>query len=79
MIKRVLLIVTIAFLTFNIYAGIELVGTTSSNFLKIPPFARAVGMGEAFTAVSDGTSALYYNPAGLSSVMGYEFQATHIS
>jgi outer membrane protein OmpA-like peptidoglycan-associated protein len=62
-----------------IYAGSELVGTTSSNYLKIPPFARAVGMGEAFTAVSDGTSGIYYNPAGMTSTLGYEIQATHIS
>ncbi|MCE5300443.1 MAG: PorV/PorQ family protein [Spirochaetia bacterium] len=61
------------------FAGTELVGTTSSNFIKIPPFARAVGMGEAFTAVSDGTYGLYYNPAGISSSIGYEVQMTHIS
>ncbi|HDQ25845.1 MAG TPA: PorV/PorQ family protein [bacterium] len=61
------------------FAGVELVGTTSSNFLKIPPFARAAGMGEAFTAVSDGTYGLYYNPAGLVSVTGFEVQFSHIS
>ena len=54
-------------------------GTTSTNFVKIPPFARAAGMGEAFTAVSDGTYGLYYNPAGLTSVIGYEAQFTHIN
>lgn len=64
---------------FNSFAGVELVGTTSSNFIKIPPFARAVGMGEAFAAISDGTYGLYYNPAGLSSVLGFEVQLTHIS
>src|ERR1035437_7472964 len=66
---------------FSIYsfAGPELVGTTSTNFVKIPPFARAAGMGEAFTAVSDGTYGLYYNPAGIASVIGYEAQFTHIN
>ena len=72
----ILLILVSASLSF---AGAELVGTTSSNFLKIPPYARAVGMGEAFTAVSDGTYGLYYNPAGIASVSGYEVQFTHIS
>jgi len=60
------------------YADDTLVGTTSSNFLKIPPFARAVGMGEAFTAISDGTYGIYYNPAGLTSALGFEIQMTHI-
>ncbi|NQT35310.1 PorV/PorQ family protein, partial [bacterium] len=41
------------------------VGTAGLQFLKIGASARAVGMGEAFTAVSDDASALYYNPAGL--------------
>lgn len=62
-----------------LFAGAELVGTTSTNFIKIPPFARAAAMGEAFTAVSDGTYGLYYNPAGLTTVLGYEAQFTHIS
>jgi outer membrane protein OmpA-like peptidoglycan-associated protein len=61
------------------FSGTELVGTTSSNFIKIPPFARAAGMGEAFTAVADGTCGIYYNPAGITSVLGYEAQFSHIS
>lgn len=75
------IIITITFMTIylNIFSGVELVGTTSSNFIKIPPFARAVGMGEAFTAISDGTYGLYYNPAGISSVLGFEVQLTHLS
>lgn len=63
----------------NTLAGAELAGTTSLNFLKIPPSARAVAMGEAFTAVSNGTSGIYYNPAGLSLLSNYEIQATHIN
>lgn len=41
------------------------VGTTGLNFLKVGTTARAVGMGEAFTAVANDVSALYYNPGGL--------------
>jgi outer membrane protein OmpA-like peptidoglycan-associated protein len=77
--KKTIFAVFFAMSCISLYAGIELAGTTASNFIKIPPFARAVGMGEAFTAVSDGTYGLYYNPAGLSSVLGFEAQITHIS
>jgi hypothetical protein len=41
------------------------VGTTGAQFLKIGPGARAVGMGGAFSAVSDNLEAIYWNPAGL--------------
>jgi len=37
----------------------------AGEFLKIPIGARAVGMGGAFTAVSDDATAPYWNPAGM--------------
>ncbi len=77
--KKVILLYFFLFISFlNLFAGSELVGTTSINFIKIPPIARASGMGESFVGVSDGTSGLYYNPAGLLLTPGYEIQATHI-
>jgi len=63
----------------QVFAGSELAGTTASNFIKIPPFARPAGMAEAFAAVSDSTCGLYYNPAGLASTFGFEAQITHVS
>ena len=41
-------------------------GTTTGELLKIPVSARAIGMGEAYTAAADDSSSLYWNPAGLS-------------
>ncbi len=41
-------------------------GTTTGELLKIPVSARAVAMGEAYTAGADDSSALSWNPAGLS-------------
>ncbi len=40
-------------------------GTTGMQFLKITPDARAAGMGDAITAITDDIGALYWNPAGI--------------
>jgi hypothetical protein len=54
------------------------VGTTGAQFLELGVSARAMGMAEAFAAVSDDISAVYYNPAGLTSLYGREAMATYI-
>lgn len=41
------------------------VGTAGLQFLKVGPGARATSMGDAFTAVADDASALWYNPGGM--------------
>ncbi|MDI6782043.1 MAG: UPF0164 family protein, partial [bacterium] len=38
---------------------------TGGEFLTFGVGARAAGMGEAFTAVADDSSAVYWNPAGI--------------
>jgi hypothetical protein len=43
-------------------------GTTTASFLKLGVGARAVGMGEAYSAVADDATALYWNPAALSRI-----------
>ncbi len=54
------------------------VGTTGAQFLELGVSARAMGMAEAFTAITDDISAVYYNPAGLTSMYGREVSMTYI-
>jgi hypothetical protein len=49
-------------------ADFSKVGTAGAQFLKLGLGARAIGMGEAFTAMAGDPSCIYWNPAGLASV-----------
>jgi len=40
-------------------------GTSGGLILDMPASARAIAMGEAYTALTDDASSLYWNPAGL--------------
>jgi len=44
------------------------IGTTAGGFLQLAPGARAAAMGEAYSAVADEASALYWNPAALTRI-----------
>jgi hypothetical protein len=45
--------------------GSQRAGTAMGQFLKVGVGGRAVAMGEAFVAVANDASALYWNPAGI--------------
>jgi len=60
---------------FNAMAGEP--GTSGFIFLRLGNGARASGMGEAFTAVSDDATSIYWNPAGLANIEGVELNITH--
>lgn len=49
----------------------------AAPFVKIGEGARASGMGEAFTAVADDSTAVFWNPAGLAQVNVVEAQFSH--
>ena len=55
------------------------VGTTGAQFLELGVSSRAMAMGEAYTAVVDDISAVYYNPAALTSLYGREATFTYVS
>jgi long-subunit fatty acid transport protein len=59
--------------------GGQRAGTSSGTFLKIGVGARAVGLGEAFVAVANDPSAIFWNPAGLASMQRQELSLNHVS
>ncbi len=59
--------------------GSQRAGTSSGTFLKIGLGTRAAGLGESFVAVANDPSAIYWNPAGLASLLRQEVAASHIS
>lgn len=66
--KRALifLLVLSASVTFAQYKG----GTTAAQFLKIGMGSRATAMGDAYVAMSNDASGLYWNPSGISRADG---------
>lgn len=59
--------------------GGERVATNAGGFLKIGVGAKAVGLGEAFTAVADDATTVFWNPAGLTNLTGREIHVSHTS
>lgn len=65
--KRHLLVLSILTLVLahSAFAGLDHVGTSAANFLKIGVGGKAVAMGDAYTAVANDPTALFWNPGGL--------------
>jgi len=52
-------------------------GKSGFSFLKISPSARAAGMADAFTAVANDVSTIFFNPAGLTNIKSFDFSFNH--
>jgi hypothetical protein len=52
-------------------------GTTTAQFLELGAGARAAALGQAYTAVADEASAVYWNPAALTRVQGRSATLMH--
>lgn len=55
------------------------VGTAGAQFLKIGVGSRGIGMGEAYDAVCNDASSVFWNPAGLSFVKNNSMMVSHAS
>jgi len=59
-------------------AQAQKVGSTSMQFLKVVPSARAAAVGEAYSVWASGAEAVFWNPSGVALVENQEFSATYI-
>jgi hypothetical protein len=66
--KKLTLVIALAIAAVSSYAAVNDSVSTIFPVLDMGAGARAMAMGEAFTAVSDDSSAIYWNAAGLGTV-----------
>jgi len=52
--------------------------TTSYGFLKLTGNARSAAMGDAYSAVGNDLSAVFYNPAGITQIERYAITASYL-
>jgi hypothetical protein len=64
---------------FSVPALAQKVGSTSMQFLKVMPCARATAMGEAYSVLASGADAVFWNPAGIASLQNKENQSVEAS
>ncbi len=63
----------------NVSAGTNVGTTTAAAFLEIGVGARAQAMGGAFVSLAQDATAMYWNPAGIGKISGFEANFTHVN
>jgi hypothetical protein len=75
--KKLIVLFVLAAVAFLPVAESYAVSEAAVLFLMISPGARAAGMGEAFVALADDATAVFWNPAGLAFQQGRELTLMH--
>jgi hypothetical protein len=75
--QKALFTLVIAGLAFSSVSSAGGPGSTSGAFLKLPTGARAIGMGESYTAAGDDVQSMTWNPAGLARMSSRQFTFMH--
>ena len=75
--KKIILTILIILISSSLIYPQSKVGTTAAQFLKIGVGCRAESMGEAFIAVANDATALYWNPGGISRLPKNEVTFIH--
>jgi hypothetical protein len=63
---------------FSTSAFSQKVGSTSMQFLKVMPVARATALGDAYTVLASGADAVFWNPAGVALTENNDISLTYI-
>ncbi len=63
---------------FSFSGFAQKVGTTSMQFLKVMPCARATAMGDAYSVLASGAEAVFWNPASITPKNSLEFSNTYM-
>lgn len=69
----------LAWLLMAMTASAQDAGKSGLAFLKIGVGGRAAALGEAYTALADDPTAIYWNPAGLHAARGTQLAFTHLN
>jgi hypothetical protein len=72
MFKKIIVIGLLILCTVLIADPVTKSGTTAVGFLNIDVGSRAVGMGSAYCTLAEDATAMYWNPAGIARIPGYE-------
>ena len=73
-----LLILSLVMISSGAAKEFSKVGTVGAQFLKIGMGAKYVAMGEASVACVNDAYAMYWNPASLTQLSGYNLQFTNV-
>lgn len=77
--KKIALALFIILMAVNTSSALNSnVGTSSADFLKIEPGARAAGLGGSYAGEANDATAIYWNPAGLPLLSNAEIRAMHL-
>ncbi len=77
--KYVIIVIMVGLFTIVSNAQTQKTGTTAAQVLKFNVGPRAIGMGGAFTAVSDDITSMYWNPGGTANIQFNEAFFNHTS
>ena len=77
--NKKIIIITFIFVLLSVNGfAFEKVGTTSFQFLKVMTDARSTGMGEAYSAVTNTSAAVFWNPAALAKVENMDMSVSYL-
>lgn len=75
---KIFLMPIVAMAVLSSAAFSQKVGSTSMQFLKVMPVARATAMGDAYSVLASGADAVFWNPAGVAYTEASEVSLTYL-